>query len=423
MPRGATQPTAGGNTSPTTPTTTKPKPKKKGTASNVKKGPRKSKVKTTKSVNKKKGAAPGATETEATPADDGGATTDEESDHGPYCICRGPDDHRWMISCEACEDWFHGECVKLDKETGETLIEKYICPNCTDGRQIVTRYKKMCSLEGCRKPARIYAKKDKDKSVFCSDDHANAWWERLVATLPTKSGKPAYGFFGGERLTREEFMALLSGDLGGVDERTGAWKLAKHPFVRDTGLGQPDEMVLDEDVPVDHLTEEEKHFLDASAADRLALGEEILQCQKMIQLLDMAHTRLKTAISAGQLPQDGCGYDRRLDSVGVQADFRQFAESDEGKMIFDEQTLSDSQGLMCERKRCKQHQGWYSLFMRSVKIQIQELTDKAQQKLDQEQVFRRAAEERYHRKRVENNLVEVIESDNEERKPGGAVWT
>jgi len=421
----ATQPAAGGKTSPTTPTSTsalKNKPKKKGTASTVKKIPRRGKTKMNKSATKKKGAAPTTGESDATPADDGGATTEEESDHGPYCICRGPDDHRWMISCESCEDWFHGECVKLDKETGETLIEKYICPNCTDGRQLVTRYKKMCSLDGCRKPARVYNKKD--KSVFCSDDHACAWWDRLIATLPTKNGKPSYGFAGGERLTREEFMALLSSNLGGVDERTGAWKLTKHPFTRPSGSGQrPDEMDLDQDVPTEHPTEEGKDFLDASAADRMALGEEILQCKKMIQLLDMAQAKLKAAIAAGQLPNDGCGYDRRLDSVGVQADFRQFTESDEGKAIFEQQKLSESPGLMCERKRCKQHQGWYNLFVRSVKTQIQELTAKAQQKLDLEQVFRLAVEERHHRKRVENNFVEVIESDEEDKKPLMAVWT
>eukprot|EP00953_Heterococcus_sp_UTEX-ZZ885_P004202 2768-Heterococcus_DN1.PRE.5 len=25
-----------------------------------------------------------------------------------YCVCLGPNDGRWMIGCDECEDWFHG---------------------------------------------------------------------------------------------------------------------------------------------------------------------------------------------------------------------------------------------------------------------------------------------------------------------------
>jgi len=43
-----------------------------------------------------------------------------------YCICRKPDTGKWMICCDGCEDWYHGECVKVKEEDGN-LIDKYYC--------------------------------------------------------------------------------------------------------------------------------------------------------------------------------------------------------------------------------------------------------------------------------------------------------
>lgn len=55
--------------------------------------------------------------------------SEEEDEDRPYCICRKPDNHTWMIGCDGeCEDWFHGKCVNIDPRDAE-LIEKYICKN------------------------------------------------------------------------------------------------------------------------------------------------------------------------------------------------------------------------------------------------------------------------------------------------------
>lgn len=169
-----------------------------------------------------------------------GASDDEEdeSDHGPYCICRGPDDHRWMISCDVCEDWFHGECVGVDKTIGEALIVRYVCPACTDDKGInVTRYRKTCSLEGCCKAARIYEESDAGSkgamrdaanySVFCSDKHAEEWWEQLVRSLPENVKLKAKQV----DLTREKFMGLLN--VANVQQSVGdeePWYIGKRPF-------------------------------------------------------------------------------------------------------------------------------------------------------------------------------------------------
>ena len=145
----------------------------------------------------------------------------DESDNGPYCICRGPDDHRWMICCERCEDWFHGACINMDKEIGENLIEKFICPNCSHG-QVVTIYKKTCAHGNCHKAAQLTGN---PSSVFCSHEHAQMWWEKMVGRLPKAKSKSGLS----DQLVQDEFMALLHGGLTEMDD-DGVWKVTRIPF-------------------------------------------------------------------------------------------------------------------------------------------------------------------------------------------------
>ena len=46
-----------------------------------------------------------------------------------YCICRKPDDGKFMIQCDECDDWFHGACVGMTKQLADTLAT-YSCPRC-----------------------------------------------------------------------------------------------------------------------------------------------------------------------------------------------------------------------------------------------------------------------------------------------------
>lgn len=47
-----------------------------------------------------------------------------------YCLCRLPyDDTRFMIECDVCKDWFHGNCVGVQEHQASD-IEIYHCPNC-----------------------------------------------------------------------------------------------------------------------------------------------------------------------------------------------------------------------------------------------------------------------------------------------------
>jgi hypothetical protein len=46
-----------------------------------------------------------------------------------YCICGGPHYGSFMLGCDKCERWYHGRCVKVNKEEGEAL-DTWLCPPC-----------------------------------------------------------------------------------------------------------------------------------------------------------------------------------------------------------------------------------------------------------------------------------------------------
>ncbi|KAL8295479.1 hypothetical protein RB597_008726 [Gaeumannomyces tritici] len=460
------------------------KKKKKGTATTVK-APKRAAPKGPKSA--KKGASgprAGGKKPKAKKETDGdgsgsgesdsGSDDDSESDHGPYCLCRGPDDHRWMISCEACEDWFHGECVNVTKDIGETLIQAYICPNCTvdkpaDGRaRLVTRYKKTCALKGCRQPARVIdpkapkaaAAQQKQSgpavphSVFCSQEHCNVWWEQLVGTLPRSEGADGRG------LTQSEFMSLLtssgnrrpsSGDTPG-----NGWFVGQKPFDVTADF-------WDTHDPKDVLTTEEADLLARSSAERRGLAEEVVLCRKMLQLMEIAAAQRRDAITSGRLESDGCGYDTAIDTVGVQAQFAAFFRSPAGEVAFktgklesgpyvpppvDEDNGSEeaaaaaaasallvssstsylgpwehpatvTKTYMCERRRCKPHTNWYAIHTRHVHFLLKELAAEAKVKLDMETRVRKNAAVRFYRRRVEPSSVTRLDSDDGEDDSDG----
>jgi COMPASS component SPP1 len=203
-------------------TSSLPSSRKKGTAKVTQKTNKRSKPSGPPKKAAKKVKAEQVPMEEGSQAEMEDGSEDDISDDNTYCICKGKDDHRWMICCEKCEDWFHGECINLSKEIGETLIEKFICPRCTT-ETFTSLYKKTCGLKGCRKPARLTA--DGDSSVFCSNEHAQSWWERMVSRLPKSRGKTGLS----DELTQDEFMALLTSGMGAVGE-DGMFRLIKAPF-------------------------------------------------------------------------------------------------------------------------------------------------------------------------------------------------
>ncbi|KAG6147851.1 hypothetical protein E4U50_001944 [Claviceps purpurea] len=336
-----------------------------------------------------------------------------------------------MICCEGCEDWFHGECIKLNKDIGEHLIEKFICPNCTT-EELATIYKKTCALNACRKAARLT---QSEASAFCSNEHAQTWWERMVSRLPKAKSRKGLD----DQLAQEEFMALLNSNLEAIDA-AGLWTLAKAPF-SDTnahatnGAKHGESALLGTRRNLPHtasmlttlaspmtsdgplfkiLSHEENEFLDHTAQARLQLNEETVLCHKMFTLIELAQQRRRAAIDAGHFAEDICGYDSRLDVVSARDVFSAFVHSPEGEEVFRQSMLADPLGEddavrgMCDRKRCKAHSGWQKTLALGIKHHIREMADEMAAMEDEENIVRAAAEERWKRRQAESNWVEVL---------------
>ncbi|KAK5620235.1 hypothetical protein CRENBAI_026847 [Crenichthys baileyi] len=48
-----------------------------------------------------------------------------------YCLCRKPDINCFMIGCDSCTEWFHGQCVGVSEKAAKA-IRVWFCPSCRD---------------------------------------------------------------------------------------------------------------------------------------------------------------------------------------------------------------------------------------------------------------------------------------------------
>uniref|UniRef100_A0A3Q2FDD0 CXXC-type zinc finger protein 1 n=1 Tax=Cyprinodon variegatus TaxID=28743 RepID=A0A3Q2FDD0_CYPVA len=48
-----------------------------------------------------------------------------------YCVCRKPDINCFMIGCDSCTEWFHGQCVGISERAAKA-IRVWFCPSCRD---------------------------------------------------------------------------------------------------------------------------------------------------------------------------------------------------------------------------------------------------------------------------------------------------
>ncbi|CAK8683780.1 unnamed protein product [Clavelina lepadiformis] len=151
-----------------------------------------------------------------------------------WCICRKPHNNRFMISCDECEDWFHGDCVGITLACGKKMEqnnEEYVCPACVEKRQ---GKKQKCSekrpevekaqerRKSKEKPSVVKEKKEPDvkqKSVSLKQKSASAKNEkthahkRPAATADDKAKLPSGVSLKGYALQGQIQPAIKPGDV------------------------------------------------------------------------------------------------------------------------------------------------------------------------------------------------------------------
>uniref|UniRef100_A0A674CBD8 CXXC finger protein 1b n=1 Tax=Salmo trutta TaxID=8032 RepID=A0A674CBD8_SALTR len=61
-----------------------------------------------------------------------GLVSSMEGENAPvYCICRKPDINCFMIGCDNCNEWFHGNCINLTEKMAKAIRQWY-CLRCQD---------------------------------------------------------------------------------------------------------------------------------------------------------------------------------------------------------------------------------------------------------------------------------------------------
>lgn len=225
----------------------------------------------------------------------------EPSAVATYCICKKPDDGRWMIGCDGCDDWFHGDCVGMDQNKAQLII-KFMCPNC--GSQSTWRRK--CRLTSCMNEVRTGSK-------YCSDAHGVKFFETVSQQYLTGINRNELAQLVSCANTAEQLKQLGEGDSEGV------------------ALAVTKEEVPD-GVPNGTSTVTNKEILDIS---------------RRRQYLEIAKERAKTLSAANGPKKDICGYDDRLGDYNLEVAPQELETGDYTDHV-----------CTTEKRKCQRHQGW-----------------------------------------------------------------
>ncbi|KAK5173786.1 COMPASS (complex proteins associated with Set1p) component [Saxophila tyrrhenica] len=346
---------------------------------------------------------------------------DEDMDEGPagsddelYCICRKPDNGTFMIGCDGtCDDWFHGKCVEI-AERDKNLIDKYICPSCTEKGVGRTTWKRYCRRQGCRQPARSRnVKNGKEGSKYCSDECGVQCFRDMVAKTRGKEEttkhrssrrKPSMvneragldddlGARGGV-LAAGELKSLVNTSKTAEDfKRFGEGVLSPPATPSSSPTADKKQHGIDFTDSENQSLENITHKKDEARRKHNVLKDRL----KFVNLAKQAASR--TATERELKPKEYCGYDSRIEWTEDQ--FAAWRESAAGKQAFDLNTLAteadgktngsadamdtdttvapalamfDAEAMqdfeVCDRKKCARHLEWPKLAVDDLRFEM-----------------------------------------------------
>lgn len=407
----------------------RPLPKKKGTATTTKKAPpaKKRKVeaargdtpssrmsKTTVKSGSNKGTpvnsspAPSNRSGSVDPEDE-----EEEEEEGTpvsddlYCLCKRPDTGTFMIGCDGtCDDWFHGKCVGIE-ERDRHLIDKYMCPRCTEAGVGRTTWKRMCRRSGCRQPARMGKNKTGNGSKYCSDECGVAFFRQMTANSrsrehaaknrssrhrashhlpPDSQTSTEHGTRGGV-LAPGEVRALLDSTASLSDFQ----KLGDHVLSPPaTPTSKPNGTTDASQQGGGDFTSPETHALASISRKKDASRQRHQLLKDRLKFINMVKQAASRACAEKELkPKDYCGFDPRLEWSEEQ--FALWRGKAAGKRAFELETLAGEEGegmdvddvdedgdgeevhvvvRLCDKKKCARHLDWAKLATDDVRFEM-----------------------------------------------------
>jgi COMPASS component SPP1 len=326
--------------------------------------------------------------------EDGGVISDTDL----YCICRKPDTGTFMIGCDGgCDDWFHGKCVNII-ESWKSLIDKYICPFCTEKGIGETTWKRMCRRDDCGKPALV-----NKHTKFCSDRCGQLFFQALVAEQTRQPvADTASRARRGHQATVDDLGArgglISAGELKSVilaHPTVEALHNLNHGPVSPMPGSSPNEPKNDD--PEDEATlshESALNDIERERIDQITLLKSTARARHSL-LKDRARfiAMLKTVASRladhrNVKPKDLCGYDSRL--TWNDDEFNTWRSSESGQEALSIGSLplpstedidgdvlmngtshpSESPQSTCMKKRCSRHYEWAKLHIEDNKFEI-----------------------------------------------------
>lgn len=386
--------------------------------------------------------APSARSTRDDSDDDAGSDADADAD-AVYCVCRRPDNHTWMVACDAgCDDWYHGVCVAIAERDGD-LLDRYVCPLCAHAGRGATTWKPMCRREGCRRPARL---KKGAESKYCSDECGVAFMRARLARKadapPRRAGRLArsnttagadadedaavdLGPLGGPLRVHDLKALTLSAPSALSFRALGSPSLPTPPT---SPGGEPDLASGAVPPPSDSdLTPAEATRLVAIASRKAALRAQRALLKDRERLVVRARAAAMTAGgNGGGGGAEVCGFDARLgwdDNT-----FEAWRTSATGRAVLaggadvaavaadgDSEATAPAAAVVCTKRRCERHKAWQKLALQDVRFEEMDVGDEMRRVDAEESGILARARARRARKRRGNGVdgeggeVEVVE--------------